>query len=410
MIVNSNKIMKSINLVERFKMARKSLVALTVLIALTSCGAKEEKAEPIKVKAVKGVQVAPVESVEFTRKATFSGTVIPKQEIFVSPKVVGYLIEERAKAGDRVKKGQVLAVIDSSDIKPDVEKAKAALKEIAAAQKELDKALKEVEANKKAAEANYQFAEKTYKRFKALLEAEAVSKQKFDEVKTKYEAAKAQLEAVKAKEEQILQKKKALNAKKEQVLASLSKAQAYLSYTYLKSPVDGVVLQKLVDKGNLVSPQTPVYKVGSLPFRVRAFIDNVYADKIKVGSSVFVKVKGKTYEGKVVEVDQSADPISHKFGVKVETNQPLDAIPGTYAVVEFPSVRVEAIVIPKSAIYRVGALEFVFVIENGVAHLRPIKTGEEIGDKVVVLSGLHKGEKIAVSNVNNLVDGALVEG
>jgi multidrug efflux pump subunit AcrA (membrane-fusion protein) len=96
--------------------------------------------------------------------------------------------------------------------------------------------------------------------------------------------------------------------------------------------------------------------------------------------------------------------------VKVETNQPLDAIPGTYAVVEFPSVRVEAIVIPKSAIYRVGALEFVFVIENGVAHLRPIKTGEEIGDKVVVLSGLHKGEKIAVSNVNNLVDGALVEG
>lgn len=391
-------------------MAKRALVALTVLIALSSCGAKEEKAEPVKVKTVSGVEVKPVESIEFVRKATFSGTVIPKQEIFTSPKVVGYLIEERAEAGQRVRKGQILAVIDSSDIRPDVERAKAALKEIEAAQKELDRALEEVEANKKAAEANYSFAERTYRRFKALLEGEAISKQKFDEVKTKYEAAKAQLEAVKAKEKQILEKKRELRAKREQVIASLKKAKAYLSYTYIKSPVDGIVLQKLVDKGNLVSPQTPVYKIGSLPFRVRAYIDNVYADKIRVGSEVIVKVKGESYRGKVVEVDQSADPISHKFGVKVETEKPLTAIPGTYAVVEFPSVKVETLAVPKSAIYRVGALEFVFVIENGVAHLRPVKTGESFGDMVVILSGLHKGEKIAVSKVNNLVDGARVEG
>lgn len=391
-------------------MAKRALVALTVLIALSSCGAKEEKAEPVKVKTVSGVEVKPVESIEFVRKATFSGTVIPKQEILTSPKVVGYLIEERAEAGQRVKKGQILAVIDSSDIRPDVERAKAALKEIEAAQKELDRALEEVEANKKAAEANYSFAERTYRRFKALLEGEAISKQKFDEVKTKYEAAKAQLEAVKAKEKQILEKKRELRAKREQVIASLKKAKAYLSYTYIKSPVDGIVLQKLVDKGNLISPQTPVYKIGSLPFRVRAYIDNVYADKIRVGSEVIVKVKGESYRGKVVEVDQSADPISHKFGVKVETEKPLTAIPGTYAVVEFPSVKVETLAVPKSAIYRVGALEFVFVIENGVAHLRPVKTGESFGDMVVILSGLHKGEKIAVSKVNNLVDGARVEG
>ncbi len=391
-------------------MAKRALVALAVLIALSSCGAKEEKAEPVKVKSVSGVEVKPVESIEFTKKATFSGTVIPKQEILASPKVVGYLIEEKAYTGQRVKKGEVLAVIDSSDIKPDVEKAKAALKEIEAAQKELDKALKEVEANKKAALANYTFAQKTYERFKALLKGEAISRQKFDEVKTRYEAAKAQLEAVKAKEQQILEKKKELEAKREQVVASLKKAKVYLSYTYLKSPVDGIVLQKLVDKGNLVSPQTPVYKIGSLPFQIRAYIDNGYADRIKVGTSVLVKIKGETYQGKVVEVDQSADPISHKFGVKVETQQPLNAIPGTYAVVEFPSVKVEAIAVPKRAIYRVGALEFVFVIKDGVAHLRPVKTGETIGNMVVILSGLRKGERIAVSKVNNLVDGARVEG
>ncbi|WP_457680457.1 efflux RND transporter periplasmic adaptor subunit [Thermovibrio sp.] len=389
----------------------KRALTLSLLITLfSSCGGTEEKAEPVKVKAVSGVKVAPVKVMEFTEKASFTGTVIPKQEVLVSPKVVGYLIKENAKASQKVKKGQILAVIDSSDIKPDVEKAKAALKEIAAAEKELDKALLEVEANKKAVEANYHFAKKTYERFKKLLEEDAISKQKFDEIKAKYEAAKAQLEAVKAKEEQILEKKKELKAKREQVLASLKKAQAYLSYTYLKSPVDGVVLQKLIDKGNLVSPQTPVYKIGSLPLEVRAYIDNVYADKIKLGSTVIVKVGGKTYKGKVVEVDKSADPVSHKFGVKVLTEREIDAIPGAYATVEFPTVKKEVLAVPKSAIYRVGALEFVFVVKDGVAHLRFVKTGDTIGNYIVILSGLHKGEKIAITNVNKLVDGARVEG
>ena len=391
-------------------MGKRTAIALALLVALSSCGAKEEKAEPVKVKKVSGVQTKPVEVVEFVRKATFSATVIPKEEIFTSPKVVGYLIQEKAKTGQRVKKGEVLAVIDSSDIKPDVDKAKAALREIDAAQRELNKALEEVRANKRAAEANYSFAKRTYERFKALLEGEAISKQKFDQVKTQYEAAKAQLEAVKAKEKQILERKKELKAKEEQILASLKKAKAFLSYTYLRSPVDGIILQKLVDKGNLVSPQTPVYKIGSFPFRVRAFIDNVYSDKIGIGSKVIVRIKGKEYSGKVVEIDKSADPISHKFGVKVETEEPIKAIPGTYAVVEFPSVKVESLAVPKSAIYRVGALEFVFVVESGVAHLRPVKTGETFGDMVIILSGLHKGEKIAVSNVNKLVDGARVEG
>ncbi|ADU96721.1 efflux transporter, RND family, MFP subunit [Thermovibrio ammonificans HB-1] len=389
-------------------MAKRAILALSILLALSSC-ASEEKAEPIKVKTVTGVKTERVGVMTFYRNATFSGTVIPSKEILLSPKVPGYLIEVKAKAGERVKKGQVLAVIDSSTIKPDVEKAKAGLKEIDAAFKELHKALLEVKARKKAAQAQYELALKTYNRFKKLLEADAVSKQKFDEVKAQYEAAKANLQAVNAKEAQIKAKLEELKAKKKQVEASLQKAEAYLSYTYLKSPVNGVVLQKLVDKGNLVSPQTPVFKLGTYPLEVRAYVDNAYFGKIKVGTPVTVKVAGETYRGKVVEVDHSADPVSHKFGIKV-TAEGLKAVPGTYAVVEFPTVKVETIVVPKSAIYRVGALEFVFVVKDGVAHLRPVKTGETIGDKVVILSGLRPGEVIAVTKVNSLVDGARVEG
>lgn len=389
-------------------MARRAALALTLLLLTASCGT-EEKAEPVKIKAVSGVKVEPAQVISFTRSSTFSGTVIPDKEILLSPKVVGYLIKVNAEAGKRVKKGEVLGVIDSSDIKPDVERAKAGLKEVDAALKELDKALKEVRARKKAAWANLQLARKTYIRFKKLFEAEAVSKQKFDEVQTQFKAAKANFAAVKAKEEQIAAKRKVLLAKKEQVKASLQKAEAFLSYTELKSPVDGVVLQKLIDKGNLVSPQTPVFKIGSFPLKVRAYIDDIYFGKVGIGTEVKVKVQGKTYRGKVVEVDRSSDPVSHKFGVKVLV-EGLNAIPGTYAVVEIPSLKEEAVAVPQSAIYRVGAVEYVFVVENGTAHLRIVKTGEKVGNMVVVLSGLHPGEKVAVTKVEDLVDGARVEG
>lgn len=389
-------------------MVRKASLAVVLLILTASCG-KEKVAEPVKVKAVSGVKVEKTVPVSVVEEETFSGFVIPNQDVFVSPKVVGYLVKVKAKAGDKVRKGQVLALIDSSDIKPDVERAKAGLKELDEALREVDRALKEVEARKKAALANYELAKRTYERFKKLLEAEAVSKQKFDEVKAQYKAAKANLEAVKAKEAEVKQKKKVLLAKKEEVKASLKKARAFLSYTELKSPVDGIVLQKLVDEGNLVSPKTPVFKVGSYPLKVRAFIDDSFAGKVKVGSEVKIVVKNREYIGKVVEVDESSDPVSHKFGIKVLV-EGLNEPPGTYAVVKIPKKKVTVLTVPKSAIYRVGAVEYVFIVKDGTAHLRIVKTGETFGNRVEILSGLLPGEYVAVTNVNELADGARVEG
>ena len=390
-------------------MVRKLILAMTVLTLTVSCGKEEEKIQPVEIKTVQGVRVSTVETLKLEKKDSFSGTVIPDKQIMISPKVVGYLKEIKVKAGDKVKKGEILAVIESSDIRPDVEKAKAGLKEIDAALKEIEKAMEEVKALKLAAKANYEFAKRTYERFQKLYEADAVSKQQFDEVKTRFKAARSNLEAIEAKEAQLIERKNGLLAKKEQVRADLSKASAYLSYTYLKSPVNGVILQKLIDKGNLVTPQTPVFQVGSYPLKVRAFIDSSYAGKIKAGDTLKVKIGGKEFSGKVTEVDRSADPLSHKFGIKVEIGS-TDAIPGAYAIVEIPIKTEEELVIPVSAIYRVGAIEYVFVVKDGIANLRVIKTGEKIGDKVVVLSGLHKGERIAISGINKLCDGARVEG
>lgn len=386
------------------------LLLLLLCIAVASCQKQEAPVTPPEAGVVRGVQTGKVEVESFTDKDVFSGVVVTEEEIMLSPKVVGYLISLKANTGDQVKKGKILAVIDSSDIKPGVEKARAGLKEVNAALKEIEKALEEVKANRKAVEARLRFMEKTYQRFKNLLQEEAVSKQRFDEVEMRYKATKAQLEAVQAKQEQLRQRKKVLLAKKEQIKADLKKASAYLSYTYLKAPVDGVILQKFVDEGNLVSPQTPVFRIGAYPLKVKAYIDSTYASKVKVGQHLPVKVGNLKLTGIVTEVEGSADPVSHKFGVELKLEPAPGIIPGAYATVEIPATERERLVIPASAVRRVGALEYVFVVENGVARLRLVKTGEKVGGKVTVLSGLRKGETVVVSGVGKLKDGARIEG
>ncbi len=381
-----------------------------VLSLLFSCNS-QEKVENLKFKTVSDVKIETVSSKQIESKSSFSGMVIPSDQIIVSPKVSGYILKINVKPGGRVKKGEVLAVIDKDVLTPELKRAIAAVKEADAGLREISSALKEVRARERAAEASFELAKRTFMRFKKLLKEEAVSKQKFDEIKAQYEIAKANLEAVKEKEKQLKAKKSQILAKREQAKAMLDKAKTYISFTYLKSPEDGVVLQKLVDEGNLVSPGVGVLKIGTYPLQVKAFVDSKYSGKLKEGDTLTVKINGKEFVGRIVEIDKDADPVSHKFGVKVELKEQEGIIPGMYATVYIPERIEKSIFVPKSAIYRVGALEYVYVIDNNnVAHLRYVKTGKVLGDRVEIVSGLHVGDRIAVSNVNSLFDGAKVEG
>jgi len=387
----------------------RKFLLIVPLALIISCG-KGKAPEQIKHKVVKGISVEKVQPVESLAKETFSGTVICEDSIYLSPKVMGYIKSINVKVGDKVKKGQVLAILESSTIRPDVVKAKAGLKEIEHALEEINSAEKEVNEHIKAAKANLELAEKTYNRFKKLLDEEAVSKQRFDEVETAYKAAKAQYMAAVAKKEEVEAKRKQLLSRKQQIMADLSKASAYLSYTYLKSPVNGYVLKRLIDKGNLASPKTPIFEIGSEPLKVYASIDESYFGKVKVGDNVSLDINGRKLKGKVIEVERSADPITHKFGIKVRIQDSSNIMPGSYAEISMKGKLRKTIFVPESAIYRVGSLEYVFVIdESNVAHLRLVKTGKIVDGKVQILSGIRKGERIAVSGIENLTDGAKVE-
>jgi len=393
-------------------MKRKLLTLTVTAMLLSSCGTAE-KAENLKFKTVKNVKIQKPEIIKEKEYDTFSGFVIPAKEITLSPKVSGYLIALKVKAGDKIEKGQLIAVIDKKALTPDLKRALALIKEANAGLKETKEALKEVKAQKESAQAAYQLALKTYNRFKNLLKEEAVSKQKFDEVKTQLEIAKANLEAVEAKENQLKAKLEEVIAKKKEAEAVLEKAKTYISFTYLKSPIKGIVLKKLVDEGNLVSPQVGIVQIGTYPLQVKAFVDTSLKSKIHVGQEIDLQVNNYKFKGKISEIDEMADPITHKFPIKIELKGNVqNIIPGMYATIFIPKESEKIIAVPKSAIYKVGALEYVYVLDsNNVAHLRYIKTGKTLPNGMVeVISGLYPQDKIAVSNVESLCDGAKVEG
>ncbi len=182
-----------------------------------SCGSKEDfsKTAPVPQKVkIEKVQASPVED---TYEAM--GTVRSKTISVLSSKVLGRIVSIPVREGDRVKAGQLLVEIDDREMKAQLQKSRAGLKEAQYALDEIEKAIRAGEAEKKAADARLALASSTLDRFKNLFERRSVSSQEFDEVQTKNTAARADAD-------QASERLQALLAKKNQIIARIDQAKA----------------------------------------------------------------------------------------------------------------------------------------------------------------------------------------
>jgi multidrug efflux pump subunit AcrA (membrane-fusion protein) len=128
---------------------------------------------------------------------------------------------------------------------------------------------------------------------------------------------------------------------------------------------------------------------------------------VKVGGAASIELDGAPapLAGKIGEIVASVDTASRAFLVKVDLPDGAPELrPGTFARVLFPVGDESRLVVPANALTRFGALERVFVVERGEAHLRMITTGEQQSPWVAVLSGLTEGERVVVSPPASLRD------
>jgi len=387
------------------------LLIIPLVIGLMGCSSSESdqaggKSTPprrftVKIQLVKKSRVPILIS--------FPGTVASADTAFLMPKVVGYISSFRVKPGETFKKGDLLVTIKSKEFVDKEKFARSAVKEAVNGEKQAALGLNMATSGLKQAEAQYVLAEKTYKRFKNLMKTESVSKQEFDEVEAKYKAALSAKNIAEEKVKLAREKLSQVKIKKHQAMAMLDEVKTYLGYTYLRAPFNGIVLEKLMDVGNLASPSKPILKIGSHRNVVFAQVNGSVIRDTKVGDEVRVDVPsaGESFKARVLEINPSIDPATRSFRVKLSGNPHL--VPGMYGNVSFEKGSLNVIVVPKSAVLSRGQLQVVFIDKDNRAEMRLVKTGRTFDDSVEILSGLYPGEKLVLDKGEQLHSGDFLE-
>jgi RND family efflux transporter MFP subunit len=346
------------------------LGCLIVAAVLGGCGCStEQQAEVPSTETVRNVSVLAVKEDNIPDVRESVGTVRAAQTSDLASQMMGNIVEIRVHEGDRVYRGQVLAVIDDSKPRAAVDQANAA--ELATRQQLV------------AADSDLALAQSTLKRCQYLYEQKVVSQQEFDEVNARYQATLARRDIAQAGQVQAR--------------AVLSQARTSLDYTRIRAPFDGIVTHKKADSGTLASPGMPIFTVEDIGrYRLEVAVNESDLWCIRPGGQVSVAIEalGNTeLKGKVVEIVPAADPASRAFLVKIGLPPDTRLRSGLFGRAQFSRGEQQALLIPRSAVVERGQLQGVFVLDqNKVANLRYLSLGKSSGSEIQVLSGLQSGE------------------
>lgn len=361
-------------------------VIFVVLLLATACsGGENGGGVEVKRADISGVQVARVSLREVENYYETSGTVNADTVSNVSAKVMATVLSIPVKLGDRVKKGQLLMTLADADISKKVNAAEAAYKE----------ALSGLEM----AEENNKLVNTTYTRFRKLFEEKALSQQEMDEMESRKRIAESQLRQAKA-----------MVSRSE---AGKQEAGAFLSYTRITSPVNGIVSRMNIDVGSMASPGIPLVTIEDTSlFVVEVDVDERLFTKMQRGTGVKVRIDAldKEAEGIVSEIGQAIDPLSRTFVSKITlTGKGLRS--GFHASVYIPTGSEKVMQVPSGAIVRKGQLTGIYAVnDENVATYRLVKTGREMNGMVEILSGLESSERVIISGMGNAIDGGIVAG
>jgi len=343
---------------------------VAAVAGLSGCSTEQQAKVP-STETVRNISVLAVQQATVPDLLEAVGTVHAAQTSDLASQMMGNIVEVRAREGDRVQRGQVLAVIDDSQPRASVDRAAAA---DTAAQQQLV-----------AAESELALAESTLKRYQNLHERKSVSPQEFDEVKARQQAALANRDMA--------------TAGQGQARAALAQTRTSLDYTRIRAPFDGVVTGKKADSGALASPGMPIFTIEDVRrYRLDVTVNESDLRYVRTGQQVLVAIEAldnEALKSRVVQIIPAADPASRTFQVKIELPADTRLRSGLFGRAQFSRGQRPALLIPRSAVVERGQLQGVFVLDQDkVANLRYITVGKPSGSAIEVLAGLQDGERL----------------
>lgn len=332
------------------------LAGVAAALLLAGCGRHSKSTVSDAALPAAVVRVQPIAAEPRVLTEELVGTVRAKTRATLEAKVAGRIAELPVVLGQSLKAGDLVARLDVGEIQAKLDQARAV----------------------------WEQARRDRERFAALLRQQAVTQAEFDGVEARFRVAEA----------------------------GVKEAETMLGYAEVRAPFDGVVTRKLADAGDLASPGRPLVELEDpTTLQFEADVPEALIASIQPGAKLRVQVSavGAALEGVVTEIAPAADPNSRTFRVKLDLPRAPGLRAGLFGRLAVPLGESRAAVVPVGALVQRGQMDMVFVVADGRAHMRLVKTGKRFGQEIELISGVTPGETVVVEGAATLFDGQPVE-
>ena len=309
---------------------------------------------------------------------TLPGTLQGINEATVYARSNGYIVRWLRDIGSSVKKGELLAEIAAPEIDQELSQAVAAQQQAASSES---------------------LAKSTAERWHSLREKDAVTQQDLDERQSTYLQAQANLASAQA---------------------NTSRLRNLQGFNKVVAPFDGVVTSRTIDVGDLVDAGNggvgkALFTIAQIdPLRLYVYVPQVYAQQVKVGDLVTVRLpehEGEEYKGSIARTARAIDTGTRTMQVEIRVPNPKDAlIAGAYVQVSLPIKQDgAALLVPTNVLmFRPDGPRVATVDAAGRVRLSAVKLGTDFGSTVAVLSGLKPDDRVVLNPADSLTDGDVV--
>jgi RND family efflux transporter MFP subunit len=360
---------------------RKLIFRIAIVLALAALAALAV------VRALRPVRVAAVvvATGEIQGKVHGPGTVQAKVPVTVSVKITGILTKLYADQGDRVKRGQLLAELDSTELKS---RAAAARSAEGRSARDLTRA----RADLLKAEANLALARSNFERDRAVFQPGYITAAAFDASKSALRVAESEVAASKAAVA-------AIEAARAQTAHDAAAARDVFDYTRIVAPMDGLITVRKAEIGDTIAPAAPVFQMVDYRIWAASWIDERAIADLREGQKATISLRsGRVFEGRVARLASAADTVTRELEVDVQfATLPSPLVIGEETEVTIETARRTAPTVPLAALLTRNGVQGVMVIAAGRARFRPVVTGVRDDDRAAVVKGLQAGDVVIVT-------------
>ena len=348
------------------------VIAAALFMALTSGQTQADASHATKPVAV---EVATVVQADLTETVSAVGTITAMKDVIVSSETAGRITAVPVRVGDNVRLGRTLIQVDDELKAIAVEQARAQLQ---------------------AAETNLKKSRRDYERSEKLSQAGDIAEVELEAYRLAFHSSEAQHTAASA---------------------ALRLAQRQYDDAKIKAPIAGVVVSRKVEVGEMVSPGKEVANIVDISsVKVKLSIPEEEIGKLRLGQPATLRVDarpGDTIHGTVYTIGSKTETTTgHSYPVEVIVrNKDIAQLRvGMFARTDIHARSAKgAVAIAKESLVNADSHPAVFVVENGIAHLRPVTLGIRAGDRYQVLNGLRAGELVVSFGQKSLKDGSAVQ-